>query len=141
MKILLLLAALSVPAASCASLSSALPLVVAGIQDAALILDAIQTFANDVFRKLPDEIKQRDLNAAVARARTALDLALRLATAADDLDQRKIDAAFLAFRDAYADVLRLGFDLGIRPGDVGAPRAAPGILTVPQPLAMTLRVR
>lgn len=144
MKKLALLLALIIPVASCATLVDLLPTVLAGVQDGSLLLDAIHGFVDQAFVAKPDAATQKKLNLAIARARTALDLALRIATGTKDLDQAKVDAAFAEFRSAYSDVISLARALGVEVGDV--PRAerfaAAGgdRLLVPSPLALTLKV-
>jgi hypothetical protein len=130
---------LPVAATSCAAVVSALPTVIAYAQDAAFILDQVAKFVDAYLAVHPDAALQKRVSVAEARARSALDLALRTATGAQDLDQAKIDAAFSDFRLAWQDYLVLVGPMGVT---AGAPRlaAAPsGGLLVPDPLAAVRR--
>lgn len=131
--------ALPVAATSCAAVISALPTVIAYAQDAAFILDQVAKFVDAYFVVHPNAALQKQASVAEARARSALDLALRTATGAQDLDQAKADAAFADFRLAWQDYIVLVGPMGVK---AGAPRLAAtpaGGLLVPDPLAAVRR--
>lgn len=134
---LLLTAVLAAP--GCAAVVSALPAVVAAVTDAALVVDSIERFVTRYFVAKPDPARQKDVEAALARARAALDVALRVAQGAEKLDQQQVDAAFAEFRLAYEELLVLVKPLGVSSGE--ALRATPGGLAVPEPMALKLRLR
>ena len=77
-RVILLAAALAVPVASCAAVVSALPTVIAAVQDGMLVLDAIDSFVANVFKVRPDTDLEKKVDVAIARTRLALDTALRL---------------------------------------------------------------
>lgn len=136
---ILALCALAFAAPGCAAVIAALPTVIAYAQDAAFILDEVQRFVDAYFAVHPNADLQKQVETAGARARSALDLALRSATGAQDLDQAKVDAAFAEFSKAWQDYLVLVGPFGVKSG---APRlaAAPGGgLLVPEPLAAVRR--
>jgi hypothetical protein len=123
---------------ACAQLVSALPAVIAAVTDASQIIDAIEDFAKRFFAAKPDPEREEVVLEAVAKTRTALNVALRFAQGAESLDQAKVDQAFADFRVAYQSLLTLTAPLGVR--EAGALAAGPGMLTVPKPMALTLKV-
>lgn len=140
-RIILLAAALAVPVASCAAVVSALPVVIAAVQDGMLVLDAIDSFVENVFKVRPDTDLQKKIDAAIVRTRLALDTALRLSQGTEKLTQAQLDAAFNDFRIAYQDLVALVAPLGVSTGTGTTLRAMPGGgLQVPEPLALRLKV-
>lgn len=139
MNLCLVLALLSAAMANpgCATVAAYLPIAIAYAQDGALILDQIDRFVHGFFAVKPDVDLQKKVDVALARARSALDLALRAANGTQDLDQAKIDAAFAEFRAAYIDLLALAGPLGVHSGPGNHMGAAPGGgLLVPEPMAL-----
>lgn len=136
---MLALGALAFAAPGCAAVISALPTVIAYAQDAAFILDQVAKFVDAYFAVHPNADLQKSVATAEARARSALDLAVRAASGGQALDQAKIDEAFADFGKAWQDYLVLVGPFGVKSG---APRmaAAPGGgLLVPEPLAAVRR--
>jgi len=136
-RLLLALALFGTP--SCATVVSALPAVISAVVDGALVLDTIASFIRRYFAERPNPDALAKVEIAIARARAALDAALRIAQGAQKLDQAKIDEAFADFRVAYQELLILVQPFGISSGDKMA--ATPGGLQVPAPLAITLKVK
>jgi hypothetical protein len=137
-KLLLALALVTSIAAApgCATFASTLPIVLADAQDGMLILDALQAFVDHVFSNHPDPTNQALVEKIFAKARTSLDLAIRLASAGKEVDQAQVDAAFKDFEAAYSDLISILGPYGVTVADVPAPRAAPGGgLVVPRPLS------
>lgn len=125
---------------SCAAVVAHLPTVVAAVTDAMLVLDSIERFVALYFVKHPDEDKAAKVAAALVRARGALNAALRSAEGAKQLDQGQVDAAFAEFREAYQALIALVGPLGVQPGGP-ALRAAPDTLIVPEPMALSLKLK
>lgn len=123
----------------CAAVVSYLPTAIAYAQDGAMILDTIQRFVDAFFVNHPNPDRQKQVNQAAARAHAALDLALRAATGAQDLNQAKVDAAFEEFRQAYVDLLALVGPMGVSSGGARLAAAPGGGLVVPEPLALVRR--
>lgn len=138
--LLIVLVAVAPSFSGCAAIVSNLPNVIAAVQDGELIVDAIKEFADLYFVQHPDAAKQAEVMKAVAKARVALDAALRLADGAGKLDQAQIDAAFADFRVAYQDLTSLVGPLGVSVQGQRLARAGAG-LVVPEPLALHLRAR
>lgn len=138
-KLLVLFAALSF-APGCATISSTLPIIIAAVTDGVMVLDSIQVFADAFFRNKPNEDLEKKVRDGIARSRSALNAALRLAQGAEKLDQAKIDEAFVEFKRAYADLLVLLTPLGVQQQGT-ALKAIPGGLIVPEPLALTVKAR
>lgn len=126
---------LAIPVAGCSTIFSHLPNVLAYVQDGQLVLSTVESFANAWFAIHPDAAKQKLVNQAVAKAKTALDLAVRAAQGADGLKQADVDQAFGQFQLAYQDLLSLLGPLGVHEG-TGGLRATPDGLNVPRPLAL-----
>lgn len=140
-RIILLAAALAVPVSSCAAVVSALPTVIAAVQDGMLILDAIDSFVDNVFKVRPDAELEKKVDVALARTRLALDTALRISRGTENLTQAQLDTAFNEFRIAYQDLVALVTPLGVSTGAGDTLRALPGGgLQVPEPLALRLKV-
>lgn len=148
---LALLAAVAVPSVlvvtavptGCAALQpvvSSLPTALAYIQDAQLILTGLEQFYQAYFAAKPNPDLQTKVVKADVEARAALDAALRVVTAAQELDQQKIDEAFADFRTAYIDLVGILGPLGVRRA---APSARMGAsdtgFLVPDPLVINKR--
>lgn len=131
---------LSVAAASfgfigCAAVMSNLPAVIAYVQDGQIVLDTIVRFVDAFFVTRPNADLQAKVDRAVARARSALDLALRAASGTGKINQADIDGAFNDFKVAYLDLMALVGPLGVKTGSALA--AAPGGgLVVPEPMVL-----
>lgn len=135
------LSSFMVTATGCASVVSSLPMIIAAVQDGMIVVDTIARFADSYFAKHPGgAINPEKVHAAIERSRLALDAALRAAQGVDKLDQAQVDNAFAEFKLAYTDLIALVAPMGIAAsGD--RMMASQGGLTVPTPLAMTLKVK
>lgn len=131
------------PTTGCAAVSNALPHVVAAVTDGIQVLDAIEHFTRTYFASKPDAAYEARVAKVIARTRSALNAALRTSEGAQKLDQQKIDAAFSDFKIAYQELLALVGPLGVTPASGGAFSASEdgAKLAVPEPVALTLRVR
>lgn len=135
----LLFATISVVAPACATLSAVLPDVIAAVVDGGQILDTIEGFVANYFATHPDAAAEKKVSEALARARLALNVALRTAQGAKNVDDRQVDAAFENFKAAYLDLLALVKPFGVSSSPNAALKAAPGHLDVPEPLAFRPR--
>lgn len=133
----LLLAASLTAAPGCATVASLLPGVIAAVTDGMMVLDTLELFIKRYFDSRPTAPGRDKLEMFAARARSALNAALRAAHGAEKLDQAQIDAAFAEFRVAYTELLALLEPLGVKTSpDIDRPLAAgPNTLFVPEPLA------
>lgn len=132
--------ALIAPAAGCAAFVASLPVIIAAILDGAQIIDAIEHFVDAYFVAHPDPIAQAKVSEAVARCRSALNIALRSAQGAQEVDEQKVDAAFNDFKAAYIALLGLCKPYGVQPAG-GKLAASPGKLEVPEPLILVRGLR
>jgi len=132
-----------VPSQGCAAIVSALPAVISAVTDASLVLSTIESFVNTYFAQPAhvDLEKQKAVNLAITRARTSLDAALRIAHGAEKLDQAKVDEAFAEFKIAYTELIGMVDSIGIKSGPEKRMMAGPNTLTVPEPLALSLKVK
>ncbi len=121
----------------CPAMLAALPDVIAAVTDGTQILDAIESFCTAWFIQHPSVESQQKVSEAIAKARLALNIALRTAQGAKNLDDASIDAAFNDFKNAYIELLSLVKPYGVKESALPSMkmRAAPGELVVPQPLA------
>lgn len=122
----------------CATVTAALPKVIAAVTDAVMVLDAVDGFIDQHFKENPDPAAEASVRAIVARTRGALSAALRTANAAQKLDQAEVDGAFAEFRKAYQDLMAVLAPLGVVTGKTL--RATAGQFQIPTPLALTLTV-
>ncbi len=130
---------------SCAALQPViqqLPKVVALVQDAALILDSLESSTTVKMVTAAKPELATTVAQGFARARSALSLFLRATNGVEDLTQAQIVEAFSAsgFAGAYTDLLALLGPLGVRRGGTeGSLSAPPGAtLVVPDPLLLRL---
>jgi hypothetical protein len=119
----------------CAAIVGNLPTVLAYVQDAQLVVSAIESFVNAVFATGVKPELQKPVAVAIARTKAALSAVLRAGTGVDKLNQADVDAAFKEFQLAYTDLINLVQPLGVSAGG-GALKATPGGLVVPEPLAI-----
>ncbi len=121
----------------CATISPLLPTAIVYVQDATLVLETIDTFVKAYFSMTPDPTHEVKVENAIARARSALDAALRIIHGSQKLDDAQIDAAFADFKVAYTDLLTMTDFLGVHPIDRGQVLAkSQKELQVPEPLIM-----
>jgi hypothetical protein len=121
----------------CAEILSFLPKVIATVTDAQMILDEIEDFVDTFFAVKPDPKLQRNVDQALDRCRVALNVALRTASGAEDLNEQQVEAAFDNFQKAYRNLLVLIEPLGVVQGEPGDKLSATATgLIVPPPLAL-----
>jgi hypothetical protein len=135
---LILTAMLLSAAPGCSTIFSNLPSVLAYVQDGQLVLSTIESFANAFFAARPDASAQKAVNEAIAKAKSALDLAVRAAEGVDGLKQADVDAAFKSFSLAYQDLISLLGPMGVHVQGSKL-QATPGGLLVPEPLCFRLK--
>lgn len=125
----------------CAAILGALPMIVAAVTDAMMVLDAIEDFVTKYFAANPDAEKQEAVAKSLAKTRSALNVALRTCSGTEDLSQGQVDAAFQDFRAAYVELSTLLGRYGLASqGD--RLMATPGQpLVIPTPMAMTFKVK
>lgn len=123
----------------CATIESKLPAIVAAVTDGVLILDSIEAFAKTYFILHPDNGKQQTVSTAIARAKGALDAALRIVDGYEKIDQAKIDEAFADFKVAYTDLLAIVSSIGVKTSGDRMLASTGGGLVVPPPLALKLK--
>lgn len=115
--------AIGVAAPACAAVASALPIITATVQDAAVILDSIEDFSRHYFAVKPDPEKEKKVFAAVTKCRAALNATLRATKGTEELTQKQYEQAFADFTAAYNELLALVGPLGVRPaGSLAAAR-------------------
>jgi hypothetical protein len=136
-RVLMVVATLAV-LPGCAAIAKFLPAVIAAVDDAAQILDIIDTAAGAYFASRPEDPKRAEYERAVIKARMALSAASRATKGAEHLTQEQADAAFEEFRRAYQDLLAVVGPLGIAAPGGGFGVAPGGGVTVPEPLAFSL---
>lgn len=124
----------SVP--SCAAIYSNLPKAVAYAQDAQLVVGAIESFSHAYFQVSPNPELEKKVDTGIARARTAIDGAIRACEGTGALRTADLDSAFDEFRVAYSDLINLVKPLGISTGGTQL-KATRGGLSVPAPLALS----
>ena len=124
----------------CATVAAVLPDVISAVTDGAQILDAIESFMRLVFVAHPDPDTEAKVAAALAKARTALNVALRTAQGAKDVTDERVDQAFEEFKQAYLELLALCRPYGVTPAKLPHARMATSgqTLQVPEPLAFRL---
>ncbi len=132
---------LALTSVGCAALISALPTVIAAVTDAAQILDAIEHFVHAYYLQKPDPVKEAICDKAIAKSRTALNAALRIAQGTEKLDQAKVDEAFADFKLAYQELLVIVEPLGVHAAPLGKFMSTPNGLIVPEPIALHLKVK
>lgn len=130
---------LTVGNVGCATVVPALPTVIAAVTDAVMILDGIQNFVDKYFAAKPNPALEEKVGDAMQKTRAALNVALRSAQGAQDLDQAKVDDAFKNFRAAYQELMVILGPLGVASAG-NTLMAVPGGLQVPEPMALTLKV-
>jgi len=124
----------------CATVAANLPAVLAAINDGTLVLETIADFVKNYFALNPNKDLEAKIDAAITKARMALDTALRIANGAQNIDQAKIDEAFSDFKAAYADLIALIGPLGMKVQGTMLTASSTGGLIVPEPLALTLKL-
>lgn len=117
----------------------ALPTIVQYVQDADMILDAIDRAALPVLAIKGDPALNSQYAESMDVARRTLQVALRSAQGGQELSKQEVDAAFASFREAYVNLTSLLQQSGLMNG-AGTFAAASGMrnLTVPEPLAVTM---
>lgn len=116
----------------------ALPTVIQYVQDANMILDAIDRAAVPVLAIKGDPDLSNKYAAAMDVARRTLQVALRTAKGGQNLSEDEVDAAFADFRAAYANLTSLLQQNGMM-NTAGAMAVSPGqpTIQVQEPLAVS----
>lgn len=136
---------LSLTLSGCAlfkTVASALPDVIAAVVDGMQVIDAIASFSDRWFANHPNPEAQKTVARAIDRARTSLNVALRLAQGTKNADDQKVNAAFEDFKAAYVDLLQLLRQFGLNVSSANQPgfKVTAGVggaetLEVPEPIA------
>lgn len=122
----------------CAAFAALLPGVIAAVLDGMQVIDAIEAFVARYFAAHPDPATQAKIDTAILKARAALNVALRSAQGAKNLDDAQIDKAFDDFKQAYLELMSLVKPYGVTQVSTGKLSATPtkdGKLEVPEPMA------
>ena len=124
--------------AGCAPLLSALPAVTSAVVEVGNIVDVIASWVALFFKTHPDPALEARIAEVVARARSAMNVVLRLGDSAKQVDDARVTEAFDDLETAYRELLDLTRPIGVRPegiasGRVRAPSDVP-VLTVPATL-------
>jgi hypothetical protein len=131
-------------AIGCATVAASLPAIIAAIQDSSLVVSTIESFVNLFFQSNPNPANQQKIANAIARVKTALEAAQRLANGVDKLDQGQIDAAFVEIKSAYTDLVTLcgQFGIGVKmTGKTMKAASGPGrTLIVPEPMIFSGKI-
>ena len=138
---LFLVALVAIPVTGCAAFWSALPTIVAAVSDTTLVLDQIANFVGTYFRQHPSAELQAKFDAAISDTRSALIIAERVASAAKDIGDADVQAAFAKFSDAYTALMDLVSQFGVKRASAVFPssKLAPGTMVVPEPAILKLR--
>lgn len=115
-----------------------LPTVIQYVQDAGMILDAIDRAVLPVLAMKQDKELSQKYASAMDSARQALQVALRSAEGGKQLSEKDLDAAFANFRQAYAQLTSLLQQANLMNAS-GTMSAVPGMVnvTVDTPLAVS----
>jgi len=127
-------------APGCATLPAALPGILSVITDGILVIDTIKNFIDTYFRAKPNPVLEQQIDTVIARALSALQVALSLTQGVQDIDQAKLDAAFADFQQVYTQLLALIAPLGVTQQGNTLQRTAQG-LVVPEPVIMVQSMR
>ncbi len=112
----LTLIAIPTAATGCAALSAAVPVlsqVATVAANAVSVLDAVEDASDAFFLVKPDAAKQAAVDRAITDCRLAIAAATATAQGAKDLDEKKADAAFDQFREAYVKLAALVDEVGL----------------------------
>ena len=124
----------------CSMLAKWLPRVISALGQAGQVLDAIDTAARSWFTANPNAEAEARYVSLMGKARAALAATHAAAEGTDELAHENTVAAFEAYRQAYAELLKLLGPMGIvAPATDGALSTGDdGALMVPAPEALTL---
>lgn len=142
--LILLVGLLGMNTSGCSSTpSSVLPIIASYVTDAAMVLGTVQQFVDTYFATHPDPAKQKQVDDAIKKAKTALDAAQKALAGASELTQAQVTAAFADFVAAYNDLMALVGPLGVTVQDPAgkALKAAPGQLLVPPAAVLVPKVQ
>lgn len=126
----------------CAFLS-ALPEIMAGVNDAGLILDQIERWVGAFVAKSPNADLKKKVDEAMAICRSTLDAAERTLATIKDVSQKQYDAAIADFEAAFNALMEIVKEAGVKLGDASLKtfKVSRDELVVPQPLLLTYKVR
>lgn len=134
-----LLAALTLTTGGCIrGAGPVLSKVAAGVSDAALVLDLIQSSVNAFFAQTPKADVQAKIQHAIDKSRLAVSVAIKATHGAQALSDDQVAAAFLNFQKAYGELQALLSENGLSQPDgsfagAGGYRSPP----IPPPLALS----
>ncbi len=126
--VVLAIAAVSIQP-GCATLSAVeknLPIIVADVNEAVLVVSTIKTFVDGYFVNHPSPSSQATVDQAFARVDLAANAVLAIGRAAGDLQGSEGLAALSELESAYNDVLALVKTFGVSTSASGARMAAAG---------------
>jgi hypothetical protein len=136
------LAFVLIPQGGCAWFKTAVPVltdVAAVLEDSAQVLQMVDFVVRGFFEKAPEASRER-YERLMAAAHASLGVAAKSLRGVEDLSQEQYDAAFVKFREAYAELMAFlrasgALSDGMRAGSgSGAPRfPAPSALTYQVP--------
>ncbi len=113
----------------CATLTAAeknLPVIIADVNEAVLVVSTIKTFVDGYFANHPSPSSQSAVDQAFARVDLAANAVLAIGRAAGDLQGSQGIAALSELESAYNDVLALVKTFGVSTAASGARMAAAG---------------
>lgn len=137
-----LVSCLSLGTSGC-GLSSALPSVIGGIGDAALIVQQIEGFVGSFYRQHPNPAQQAEIDTSLATVRDALIVAERALAGTVDISSKDVTAAFVNFSTAYAALMKLVGAIGVQTAPAAVPTGLQAVaggpkLFVPEPRLLRL---
>jgi hypothetical protein len=109
--------ALAEPLAGCsaASIAATIPQIIAGVEDASLILGQIGAFVATYAQANPSAAATvAKIELAIADARQALDAVVRAGAAATDILDANLQQALVDFSAAFAAVIALATQIGVQ---------------------------
>ncbi len=114
-----------------------LPKVVQYIQDAQLILDQIDAAAQPILQLKNDPDLEREYAKQLGNARNALQVAIRTTKGGQALSQGEIDAAFVEFKAAYAQLSSFLGTSGLKVNGLMSSPGGGGGVAIPDPLVVS----
>lgn len=97
-----------------AELAALIANVVAVATSAESYVNLIADFAEQVFAQKPDPVLQQKVHEAVQKARAAAAILADAAQDAEHLSKDELEAAFVAFRSAYQELLTITGPIGVQ---------------------------
>jgi hypothetical protein len=118
--------------------AQALSKIAAGISDAQVVLDLVQSAVNQFFAMRPKPDAQAKVQEALDRSRLAVGVAIRAANGAQALSDDQLAAAFANFEKAWGELQALLTEFGVsqQDGTFGAGAGGYRSPPIPVPLAV-----